>query len=404
MARLDTRAPRCHQETANRKRGGNVDESEWVSHLTGEIYDASLDPELWTQVLEATCQFLDGLLTSLGSFDLVRADLNVTKYWGFDAESLQVFNERYARTHPLIPATMRTRAGDVVTIGEMMPYEEFYQTAVYREFLKNYGYIDAIQATLEHTATAVALFGVARHESVGMVDDTMRRRMGLLAPHMRRAVLIGKVVQLHRFEPAALADTLDGLAAGVFLVDADLRIVHANASGGAMLTDGDVVRPIRQQLAVQDQQADRTLKDIVAAAERGDDAVGTGGIAVPFRSTGGKPFVAHVLPLTSGARRQAGTRYSAVAAVFVREASIEGSMPLDMMARHYALTPAETRVLFGILSIGSVPEVARVLGVSDTTVKTHLQHLFDKTGTNRQPDLVKLAAGFASPLGGPPAA
>jgi DNA-binding CsgD family transcriptional regulator len=380
-----------------------VDETEWMSRLTGEIYDTSLDPELWPQVLEAICQFLDGLMASVASFDLVRADLNVTKYWGFDAESLQVFHERYGRTHPLIPATMRTRAGDVVTIGEMMPYEEFYQTAVYREFLRNYGYIDAIQATLEHTATAVAIFGVARHERVGMVDDTMRRRMGLLAPHVRRAVLIGKVVQLHRFVPAALADTLDGLAAGVFLVDAELRIVHANASGGAMLTDGDVVRPIRQRLAVQDQQADRTLKDIVAAAESGDDAVGTGGIAVPFRSTGGKPFVAHVLPLTSGARRQAGTRYSAVAAVFVREASIEGSMPLDMMARHYALTPAETRVLFGILNVGNVPEVARVLGVSDTTVKTHLQHLFDKTGTNRQPDLVKLAAGFASPLGGPPA-
>jgi DNA-binding CsgD family transcriptional regulator len=381
-----------------------VDETEWMSHLIGEIYDASLDPELWPQVLEATCEFLDGLMGSFASFDLLQGDINVTKFWGFDAESLQVFNERYGRTHPLIPGTMRTKVGDITTIGELMPYDEFYQTAVYREFLKNYGYIDAIQATLEHTATAVAVFGVARHESVGMVDATMRRRISLLAPHMRRAVLIGKVVKLSRIEPAALADTLDGLAAGVFLVDAELRIIHANTSGGAMLTDGDVVCAVSQQLAVQDQRADRTLKDIAAAAESGDDAVGTGGIAVPFRSDSGKPFVAHVLPLTSGARRRAGTRYCAVAAVFVREASIEGSMPLDMMARHYALTPAETRVLFGILNIGNVPEVASVLGISDTTVKTHLQRLFEKTSTNRQPDLVKLAAGFASPLGGPPPA
>jgi DNA-binding CsgD family transcriptional regulator len=40
-----------------------------------------------------------------------------------------------------------------------------------------------------------------------------------------------------------------------------------------------------------------------------------------------------------------------------------------------------------------------VLGISETTVKTHLQRVFDKTGTNRQADLVKLVAGFLNPLG-----
>jgi len=31
-----------------------------------------------------------------------------------------------------------------------------------------------------------------------------------------------------------------------------------------------------------------------------------------------------------------------------------------------------------------------MLGVADTTLKTHLRRLFEKTGTNRQADLVKL--------------
>jgi DNA-binding CsgD family transcriptional regulator len=42
--------------------------------------------------------------------------------------------------------------------------------------------------------------------------------------------------------------------------------------------------------------------------------------------------------------------------------------------------------------------VADALGVADTTVKTHLGRLFEKTGTGRQADLVKLVAGFATPL------
>jgi len=51
------------------------------------------------------------------------------------------------------------------------------------------------------------------------------------------------------------------------------------------------------------------------------------------------------------------------------------------------------RVLIMIVQIGGVPEVAPVLGVSETTVKTHLQRVVAKTGTSRQADLVQVVAG-----------
>jgi DNA-binding CsgD family transcriptional regulator len=53
-----------------------------------------------------------------------------------------------------------------------------------------------------------------------------------------------------------------------------------------------------------------------------------------------------------------------------------------------------------IVQLGGVPEVAPVLGLSEATVKTHLQRIFAKTDTSRQADLVKLVAGYISPLGG----
>jgi DNA-binding CsgD family transcriptional regulator len=40
------------------------------------------------------------------------------------------------------------------------------------------------------------------------------------------------------------------------------------------------------------------------------------------------------------------------------------------------------------------------LGTAESTVKTHLHHVFTKTGTRRQADLVKLVAGFSNPLVG----
>ena len=41
-------------------------------------------------------------------------------------------------------------------------------------------------------------------------------------------------------------------------------------------------------------------------------------------------------------------------------------------------------------------ELATAFGVADTTVRTHVNRLFEKTGVTRQADLVKLVAGYAT--------
>ena len=86
-------------------------------------------------------------------------------------------------------------------------------------------------------------------------------------------------------------------------------------------------------------------------------------------SSGRHRHVAHVLPLTSGARRKAaGAAYSAVAAVFIRKAMLDLPHPLETIANTFKLTPAEMRIVMMIVEVGGVPEVALALGVSETTV------------------------------------
>ena len=45
----------------------------------------------------------------------------------------------------------------------------------------------------------------------------------------------------------------------------------------------------------------------------------------------------------------------------------------------------------------AVAEAAETLGISLPTAKTHLARLFDKTGTSRQADLVRLAMSALAP-------
>ena len=226
----------------------------------------------------------------------------------------------------------------------------------------------------------------------------MRWRMRQIVPHIRRAMLIGSAMERKTAEAAALADTLDGISAGMFLVDAGGRIVHANASGQALLEERAVLRAGCGKVAAIEAQADRELSQILATAGDGDAAVGVKGIAVPLTARDGERYIAHVLPLTSGQRRRAGASYAAAAALFVHKAALERRSPPETIARHYKLTPTELRVLLAVVDVGGVSEVAEELGIGEATVKTHLHRLFAKTETRRQADLVKLVAAFSNPL------
>ena len=95
---------------------------------------------------------------------------------------------------------------------------------------------------------------------------------------------------------------------------------------------------------------------------------------------------------------RAGKSYAAVAALFVHKAALDTPSPPEAIAKAHKLTPMELRVLLAVVEVGGVPEVAEALGIAETTVRTHLQRTYHKTGANRQADLVKLVAAYSNPL------
>ena len=378
-----------------------MDEVKKVSDLISNIYDAALDRSLWPLVLEKTCGYIEGCASSLMSQDFVHRSGEFYYSWGDDPHYTKLYFEKYQKINPFaVPMAATMQVGAIASAYDFIPPDEFHTSRFYKEWAQPQGYGDPVFAILDKSITTSAAIIVVRHERNGMVDDETRRRMGLLVPHFRRAVNVSKIVDLHKVEAAALADTLDGLAAAIVLVDANSRIVHANRSAHVMLSESAVLQSTNGKLIGKDPQVSQILGESFAAAAKGDKTIGTKGIAVPLTANNGERFVAHVLPLTSGARRRAGTSYSAVAAVFVQKAALDLPHPLETIAATFKLTPAELRVLMAIVEIGGVSEVAQILGISEATVKTHLQRIFAKTDTSRQADLVKLVAGYMNPLSG----
>jgi len=375
-----------------------MDETGQLLNLIGTIYDAALEPVLWTDVLEKAASFVGGSASSIFWQDGVRKEGNAYYKFGTDSRFEQLYFDKYIKFDPVSAAYFMLDVGEVTSNSMIMPPSEFFETRFYKEWVKPQGWIDNVFAILDRSLTSVGVFVVFRHVRDGLADDNARRLLRLIAPHLRRSALIGKVIDLKTVEATTFADMLDGLSAGIFLVDGAGRIVHANAAGRDVLAAGNILCSAAGRLIARDPQVNQVLHDAFKSAEHGDSAIGVLGIAVPLSAHDGARHVAHLLNLTSGGRRRTGTATAATAVLFVHKAAMETPSQPEAIAKAYKLTPTELRVLLALVELGGGPEIAEALGVGEGTVKTHLAHLFQKTGVNHQTELVKLVAGFSSPL------
>jgi DNA-binding CsgD family transcriptional regulator/PAS domain-containing protein len=370
-----------------------------LSRLIASIYDATLEPGQWSEVLASIVAFVDGHGGGLLVKEATGRGVDVHWHTGVAPHDMRRYDETYCKLGP-VAALSYGEIGQIVSVPEVVPYKDFRRGRFYQEWAEPQGWIDIAVAVLDKSPDGWGYLGIARSAANGMVDDAMRARLSLLVPHVRRALRIGRTVERRRADAATFAEILDRLSAGLLLLDANGRIVHTNAAADAMLRDGRLLRAIGGRLA-GDAQVERTLREAAIAPRDESVPIGREGILVPLRASDGERYIARALPLVPDMPAGIGSAAEAATAVFVRKATMDRPLPPEVIAQSYKLTPTEMRVLTALVEVGGVPDVAAALGVAETTVKTHVSRLFAKTGTRRQAELVRLVAGFAMPLTDP---
>ena len=263
------------------------------------------------RVLEKAARFVGGSAATIFWWDGIRNAGNSYYNFGTDGRYERLYFDKYIKFDPLSAAYFLLDVGEVTSNSMLIPPAEFFETRFYREWVQPQGWIDNVFAVLERSATSIGVFAAFRHERDGLADDNARRHLRLIAPHLRRAVLIGKVIDLKTGEAATFANMLDTFNAGIFLVDAAGRIVHENPAGRSILAAGDILRSAAGRLVARDPQVNEILHDAFKSAERGDAAIGAQGIAVPLIALDGERHVAHLLNLNSEQVAGANTTFSA---------------------------------------------------------------------------------------------
>jgi DNA-binding CsgD family transcriptional regulator len=360
------------------------------SHVVGKIYDAALNPALATEVMDACRDFVGGLSATVFAKNVSGTQFEVYCYDGrLGASAVDEYMTSYAPIDPSNTIQVFADLDTAIITSRAVDLDTFLNSRFAREWAQPQELADMVVAPIVRRGGWSALFGVFRHERDGLGDDDARERVSMLAPHIRRAFTISDLMGRSKGEAASFREVIDGLATGVLLVDAEGRLVHANAAGTKLLGATRVFHAGREGTLRLEGTNLRELLPEAGSAAHGSFAIET--------ADGGR-YVAHILPLTGGARQFTGLGGDPVAALFIQPANFDPPSIPESLARAFDLTPSELRVVLATVRHDGAGDIAEALGIGESTVRTHLHRIFAKTETKRQADLVKLAAGFASPL------
>jgi DNA-binding CsgD family transcriptional regulator len=194
---------------------------------------------------------------------------------------------------------------------------------------------------------------------------------------------------------SALCVAFDQFEAGFVLASAGGEILFANSAAQDMMDRGWPIRARDGVLQGHGREATEALLEALRRAAEFDGAsVGGGCLDVRLASPQGAA-IAVMKPLPKIKADGAGC---CVAVCVNAIGSLDGRAAPPSLSCCYRLTGMETRVLQYVLAGGSVAEAAAAFNVTQNTVKSHLQSIFGKMKSTRQPRLIQLVNDLRPPL------
>ncbi|MGY5775082.1 helix-turn-helix transcriptional regulator [Rhizobium sp. LEGMi135b] len=368
-----------------------------LSSLIGSIYDCALDPSLWEQTLAQVAQLLACEKAILSLNELQRNRILIKKSVGWDpywlAERAKHLPEIHGRLSPWL--LCHSDLDTPYIASREIPSGELGASRYVQNCLRPQGIVDVAHFFLISTSAYFSEVVLCWQEPHGIMSDREIEIGMLLLPHLRRAVTISNVLDIRTVECARMTETLDALPQGVVLTNDRGTILHANRSAVQILKNGSPIGISKGALHAKSRAANDELSQAIALAARDESAIGKTGIAICLTEADIRPVFAHVLPMAGGQLRSQ-LQPAAIAAVFI-DAPPDEQNSAVALATAFRLTAAETRLLAQLVVGYTLSEAAIELGIAKTTAKTHLTHIFMKTGVSRQADLMRLAMQAAAP-------
>lgn len=368
------------------------------SKVIEAIYDCALDPNRWQNTISLIAEQCDSQVCILGIHDYLNARSELAFTLGYSDSFVRLHEEKYKEMDPFFHAIQLVPVGVVTTQAMLIDDAEFYQSRFFQEWCKPQGVHDMINFKIVQTDQRIGWLALNRLITYPRYGKAEVNLLTLLSPHVCRAITISDALNLETIRSEALEETLNALASGVYLVDRFRRVIYMNQAAERQISSGSVLRIEDNRIAPTDGTARAALTTAIDEAIADEAAKPKGGFSLVLPSEEGAGLIATILPLTRGERQNICGAFAAMVAIFVQDPIVVPPFPGEAFAKLHGLTGSELRMLLAMAPGLGVKEAAEILGISETTAKTHLQHIYGKTGTSKQTELMMLFMSSRPPV------
>ena len=366
------------------------------------IYAAAENPEQWRPLYEELQVALGVKSIHMLAVDKRHGTLSYSDGANMPVQGELAYMQHYRFIDPRLPVILERPVGEWLHCHEIVSEEEVARHPFYQEFLIPYDRRYMSGCKLVDTADATVILSTLMGEAQGPLSREQQDFLERLLPHLRRACRIG--IQHFVYSSQALVGHLmvNKLRQPVILMTPGGEVMHTNEAAQELLRSTRLVKVEDGRLNIPRRQ----LGELLRHCEELEQAVkkaASGGQAAPepvrevgqFRSLriqqkeGSESVYAFYTVLSpQGAMGTFGLR-PVVMLIFYHPGSAP-AIDSSLLFAVFALTPAECRIATMLAEGLSLKQIAQAQGTQHETVRKQLRSIYQKTSTNRQPELIRL--------------
>lgn len=360
------------------------------------IYDAAEHPARWRALYEELQQKLGVRSVHMLGFDKTHGTLSYSDGANMPVEGELAYMHHYRLIDPRLPMLNGLAEAEWLHFPDMLPPEVPATHPLYQDFLIPHDRRYNSMCMLVDVPEATVLISFLSGEAEGPMQPEARAFVDRLMPHLRRACRLGIRNFVYSAQALVGHTLVDRLRQPVVLLTPGGEVMHTNAAARELLRTTRLVAvdggrlvlpaPALKELLGRCAELEQAMKSGCAP---GDPVAGSG-----FRSlriADGRRESMYAFFTVLSPQREMGTfgLRPVVMLMFYHPAS---APPVDssLLYAVFGLSPAECRIATLLAEGLSLKEIAQAQGTQLDTVRKQLRSIFQKTDTNRQPDLIRL--------------
>ena len=362
--------------------------------LIAALYDAPACRERWQAFLDLLCRTLDGTAASFISHDRLAHTGSVMVTSRVDPGATREYLAHWIHVDPWAhdPKSRGLSAGSVMVGDQIITRSALKRTGFYQDFSRRYDIAQSIVCVIESGPSALSGFSVNGSDTRQTFGGADVALLDALMPHLRRALQLHRRIAVSEALSADLAEALDASPRGTFLVGATGKVIWMNRAAERLTARRDGLHLDGGELRAGRADETTRLRTLLADARATSQGFGTGAGGSLFigRASNGRPLIVNVAPLGRQVAVLADDDRP-VALVMVSDPDATEVPEEHTLRDLLGLTPSEASLVRLLAQGLTLTETADRLGLRPGTVRTRVKTVFEKTGTHRQADLIRLA-------------